>query len=156
MTQSSAVFSARSAASKFLPANQTSEAFVLERLIARNPSSDWVSELETRFRDFNNLAAGWDGYGGQPIDFHCARFTEQVLEQLSRSDLPAPSLVPLSNGTLQFEWHLNDFDLEVEVHGPLEMSCYRNDLLSGEEEERLLRADLLHLRKWLNDMAARN
>lgn len=156
MAQSSAVFSKKSAAPKFMPWSQTNEAFVLQRLIARSLNSDWVSELEAHFRDFNNLPVGWDGYQGQPVDFHCARFTEQVLEQLSRSDLPAPSLVPLSNGTLQFEWHINNFDVEVEVHGPLEMSCFRYDLDTGEEEEMLVKADLLPLRKWIDDLASRN
>lgn len=133
-----------------------SEVFTPKRVIAQLPVSAWVQALSNQFKKLNDLSRGWDGYNGQPIDFHCSRFTEQVLDQLSRADIPEPSLVPLSNGRLQFEWHMNQYDLEVEVQGPLDMLCYRYDHLTDEEEEIELSADLLPLRNWLDELASRN
>jgi len=134
---------------------QSSQVFSPKRIIVHSPNSNWATALAGRFKEFNNLGVGWDGYDGRPIDFHSARFTEQILDQLSRDDLPPPSLVPLSNGRLQFEWHMNGFDIEVEVHAPLDFSCYRFDLPTGVEEEIELSADLLPLRNWLDELSKR-
>ena len=134
----------------------SSEVFTRERIIARTPNSNWVQALSGKFTEMNNFQEGWDGYDGLPIDFHCARFTEQILDQLSRRDVPAPSLVPMSNGRLQFEWHLNQLDIEVEVHGPLDLTCYMRDLSTGEEQEMELSSDLMPLNKWLDDLASKN
>lgn len=57
----------------------------------------------------------WDSYGGLPIDrkmIYSARF---VLSQIMADDTPAPSVVPMSNGSVQFEWDIGGWGIEVEM-----------------------------------------
>ena len=50
-----------------------------------------------------SLADGWDGYGGAPITEAAMRVARAI------------HVVPTCNGGIQVEWHVNGWDLEVEV-----------------------------------------
>ena len=65
-----------------------------------------------------------------------------MLQQISRPDIPKPSIVPTVSGNVQFEWHTNDIDLEIEVKSQVLVSVFFVDLRSGEENEYELDYDL--------------
>ena len=39
-----------------------------------------------------------------------------VLGQIMTDDMPAPDVVPTYEGGVQFEWHRNGIDIEIEIH----------------------------------------
>lgn len=118
--------------------------------------STWNEQLLKRFNQLTKLPQGWDGYRGQAVSFACASFASQILERLCIEDLVAPSLVPGSDGTMQIEWHKNRYDIELDVLGPNSVHAYRNDQVSGLEEELDVQNDLTEVMDWLRSMTVRN
>ena len=124
------------------------------RVRVSNPRSPWVKELEKRFNVLTSLRKGWDGYVGLPVSFTCAQFAANVIERLYTDALPPPQLVPMSDGTLRLEWHMNQYDLEIEVLAPYEVVAFRTDLKTDEEQEIEVQTDFTELAEWVSDLAA--
>jgi len=115
--------------------------------------SNWVSELASRFEDLVTLKPGWDGYHGIPVSFSNATFAANLLETLCSEALPAPSLVPGSDGTLQLEWHINGYDLEIDVLGANNVVATRFCHQTDEEDEINLNNDFSELVQWIDELA---
>ncbi len=124
------------------------------RVRVANTRSAWVKELEDRFDELTSLPRGWDGYAGAPVSFNCAQFAANLIERLCINTLPAPQLVPMPDGTIRLEWHMNEFDLEIDVLGPYNVLAYRADLLTDEEEEIEIQTDFSELSEWVSKLAA--
>lgn len=130
-------------------------AFVYSRVQIPGQRSAWNDALRKRFDHLCRLPLGWDGYQGQPVSFSCANFAASVLERLYADDLPLPSLVPGSDGTLQIEWHKSQLDIELDILAPNKVMAYRNDDITGEDEEVEIETDFTVVSSWLNEMKAR-
>ncbi|MEZ5537659.1 MAG: hypothetical protein R3F02_18825 [Thiolinea sp.] len=104
-------------------------------------TSDWVVNLGERLNSLTSLPPNWDGYSGVPVSFDCAQFAANLIEQLYVDGVPAPQLVPGSDGTLQMEWHVNQFDIEIDILAPYDVTAMRYDLMSDTEEELKLKTD---------------
>lgn len=124
------------------------------RVRVMHPGSAWVEELEERLDVLTKLRRGWDGYSGAPVSFPCAHFAANLIEALHTSSIPAPQLVPMANGTVRLEWHMNEFDVEVDVLGPYDVVAYRADHLNGSEDEIEIQTDFTELAEWVADLAA--
>lgn len=120
--------------------------------ISRHSSSEWSAALAERFNKLTGLPRGWDGYDGKPVSFTCSHFAAQLLERLYDSEIPFPSLVPGSDGTVQIEWHINQYDIEVDVLGAFDVVATRYDCLTGHSEELELDADFTQLARWISDL----
>ena len=129
-------------------------AFPLSRRItlSRHSANEWTSALVGKFNQLTALRLGWDGYTGRPVSFTCAMFAAQLIERLFDEAIPPPSLVPGSDGTLQFEWHMNGYDVEVDVLGDYNVIATRYDCLDGTEEELELDTDFTALAGWISEL----
>jgi hypothetical protein len=65
-------------------------------------------------RDLLQLPGDWDGYGAVQIQERIAQKALMVLVEVMENDAPAPSVVPLSDGGIQVEWHRRGRSLEIE------------------------------------------
>lgn len=61
------------------------------------------------------LPNGWDSYGARRVDGERVKATLDLLLELLCDDTPPPSCVPVSDGSVQLEWHTGGVDLEVSV-----------------------------------------
>lgn len=120
--------------------------------LSRHSESEWAKALNGKFNELTALQLGWDGYAGRPVSFTCASFAANLLERLFDEALPPPSLVPGSDGTLQFEWHLNEYDVEVDVLGAFEVVATRHDHQTGTAEELELDTDFTMLAGWISEL----
>lgn len=114
-----------------------------------HPNSRWIRDLTDRFDELTSLPDGWDGYSGQPVSFSCAQFAANLIERLFVDSIPEPQLVPGSDGTLQLEWHLNQFDLEIDVLAPYKVIAYLFDHMTGREDEIEVQTDFTELAEWV-------
>lgn len=149
LSQSSSAF--QDEVPNFVPSDSvTSSLFPRDvRVRVAQPRSRWVTELKDRFNRLTSLEPGWDGYAGLPVSFTCAQFAANLIERLYVEGVPAPQLVPGSDGTVQFEWHRNEFDVEIDVLGPYEVVAVRRNLRTGEVEELDLQTDFTPLSHWI-------
>ena len=93
----------------------------------------WFPTIDLKIRSLARLRDNWDGYGGSPIDHETLVFSIDVLGQFLRPSLPEPQIVPTPQGGLQFEWHTNGVDLEIEIREPY-VGVYFKDLTAPDEE----------------------
>ncbi len=64
------------------------------------------------------LERGWDGYGGLPVKREVLQFALRILAAVMDDTAVSPQIVPISDGSLQLEWHKRDVHLEVHVLAP--------------------------------------
>lgn len=129
-------------------------AFNQHRVLVDEPSP-WVASLDKRFNDLTSLPIGWDGYKGVPVLYTVAKFASLILSRLYVTGLPAPSLVPGSDGTLQIEWHINQYDVELDILNVNSIFASRYDCLSGAEESFSLSNDVTIPSRWMHDLVAK-
>lgn len=132
----------------------TSTIFPQHRVRVPNHNSRWMKELASRFDEVVGLDTGWDGYSAVPVSFSIAQFAAQMVERLCIPNVPAPSLVPGSDGSLQVEWHVAGFDIELDVSAPLEVEAYRRNHDTGEEDEINIESDFTQIAHWISEVAA--
>lgn len=133
--------------------SQTSTIFPQHRVRVASHDSRWMKELASRFDEIVGLSRGWDGYAGVPVSFSTAQFAAQMIERLCVPDVPTPSIVPGSDGSLQVEWHVGGFHIELDVTAPLEVEAYRMNQLTGEEDELDVESDFTQIAQWVSDVA---
>ena len=102
------------------------------------PLPGWFDPVMQGFADLITLDPKWDSYRGKIIERAVIEKAIAVLDALLTPTSPAPSIVPLSSGGLQVEWHRSDQDLEI-VFEPRQTPefSYKN-ARSGAEEEGLV------------------
>lgn len=135
---------------------QESSAFTSHRVLVRELHTDWAVGLQDRLDELTSLPIGWDGYGGRPVSFQCAFFVANMLETLCNActgDVPAPSLVPGGDGSVQVEWHRNMFDVELDVLDAQNVVATRVNLRSGGEESIAIQNDFSGIVNWICELS---
>lgn len=131
----------------------TSTVFTQHRVIVKTHTSVWMQHLASRFDEIVSLAKGWDGYSAVPVAFGTAEFAAQMIERLCISEVPVPSIIPGSDGSLQVEWHAGGFDIELDVQGPNEVEAYRLNQATGATDELELESDFSQIASWLTELS---
>lgn len=113
--------------------------------------TEWQLNAIKKVLSFKSLAPNWDSYGS-PGPANCAiQAALSFLIDIPFSSLPAPRIVPVSGGGLQFEWTRGERELEVEVRpeGSIEILKVENGLPLDDEDGPLLAGDINPLFYWL-------
>jgi hypothetical protein len=80
--------------------------------VPREPPK-WFSVTLASLTRLLNLQDNWDSYGGRKPQHIAVIQGLKLLSQVMANNTPAPSVVPLSDGGIQFEWHRKSQDLEI-------------------------------------------
>jgi hypothetical protein len=75
----------------------------------------WAMPVIRRCLELLALPADWDHHGAAPISPDALSPVLHFLRRVMRPQTSAPSLVPLSDGGIQIEWHQAGVDVEVPV-----------------------------------------
>lgn len=95
-----------------------------------------LTMLDAKLDDVANLRPGWDGHGSPPVDPAVIRAVRAWGRTMPGWLLaPAPSVVPLSSGGLQLEWHDGPRVLELEFEGPATIHYLKWEPDAGVEDE---------------------
>ena len=103
---------------------------------------DWLPEARRQIGDLLALAPGWDSYSARQISGAAGARAFELLEQQTQRDTPRPSIVPMSRGGIQIEWHLRNLNIEITVQAegsPVEV--WYEDLCDGSEHEFVVADD---------------
>ena len=77
--------------------------------------SKMLNELKDKCIEFTNLKRGWDGFKASPVSIERANVAINLINQIIKSNIPRPSIVPTYDGSIQLEWHLKNYELEIEL-----------------------------------------
>ena len=107
---------------------------------------DWRWQAEQRLVELCCLVRGWDGHNGRPVNRDTAEFAATVIASIMLPTVPMPSIMPLSYGGIQVEWHRNRWDVEIEISEPYHINVYTRNIDNGSETHTSLHANLSGLR----------
>jgi hypothetical protein len=99
----------------------------------------WVEATVRSFVEIARLSENWDSYGGRAIERDLIVNALETLAVVMRDNFPAPSVVPLSDGGLQIEWHRKQKDLELVFSPDEEPYFFYYDKAAGKEDEGSIR-----------------
>lgn len=84
------------------------------------------------------LPAGWDSFGGPPLQQQAIESALSVLKLAARIGLPPPQLGPVSGGGIQLEWRVQSAWLEMYVWPDGKVETLRgHEGCSGDEEKEM-------------------
>jgi hypothetical protein len=127
--------------------------FAASRIEADEP--EWLRPVVGELESLLRLPTNWDSYGARPIDPRAAGATLSLLTATMQPNTPIPSIVPMSRGDIQVEWHLRGMDIEVVVPAEGPIRIWQEDLRNGTEHEFTLDQDQEPLRAILRELTAR-
>jgi hypothetical protein len=96
--------------------------------------SVWFRSALKRINQLTALAVGWNSYGAQEVQADMAMEAVEFLTKVTYPGIAAPSIVPLSDGGIQLEWHRGGLDVEVTFSDD-DAGLYIVDRESGEAVE---------------------
>ena len=124
-------------------------------LSAAPPS--WLRTIKAQIEECATFKAGWDSYNAKPVSAIACAAAYRIIRELAARETPMPSVVPTSDGYLQFEWHVNDVDLEIRVLSTTKIEVSfedsRDELPPMEDSE--FQYDFRDLKKTIDLLAGR-
>jgi hypothetical protein len=102
------------------------------------PLPAWFDIVMQGFADLITLEPNWDSYRGKAIEGAVINRAMTLLDALLKPASPPPSIVPLSSGGLQVEWHRDDRDLEIVFEPRQQPEFYYKSATGVEEDGSLL------------------
>lgn len=75
----------------------------------------WTRDVTAKLDAIAALPHNWDGDGGDPVPHRIVTAAGELLLPLARMQPPVPRIAPVLGGGLQFEWHIGDRELEIEI-----------------------------------------
>jgi hypothetical protein len=118
--------------------------------------ASWLPEAKRLLIELSELPPNWDSYGGKPLSPAMRAEASALLEQIAEPGLPMPAIVPTTDGSIQFEWHERDIDLELRIRSQSLAELFFEDgrgVVPPIEED--LRYDLTPFRRALEVLLAR-
>jgi hypothetical protein len=107
------------------------EASAVVSLDSRRVQPAWERDIDATLCRYVELPSNWDSYGGKPLREDTKRFALQILSSVMNERTPVPSLVPVSTGGVQCEWHQNGLDIELYIEAPYECELTVYDHVTG-------------------------
>jgi hypothetical protein len=116
----------------------------------------WLAQAVQEVRTLCTLQPGWDSYAAREIRAEAAATAVELLQEAARLGCPRPSIVPMSRGGIQIEWHVRNMNIECTIPGegaPVEV--WYEDLTDRSEHEIAVEQDPSPLRAVLSTLASR-
>jgi hypothetical protein len=102
-----------------------------------------------------DLKDGWDTYSAKRVSPQTGIFALQVLDAVMRDRSPIPSVVPTPIGGIQFEWHLENLDIEIHVEEPYSIDVLFEDRRDDEIREFSISSDLRQIYEIIGILTSR-
>lgn len=102
---------------------------------SQTPTPVWIEPTISGFIGIQTLPDNWNTYGARKVNRDLISQSLAVLELIMEATSPAPSIVPLSDGGLQLEWHRKQQDLEIAFTADEAPRFYYENRTTGLEQE---------------------
>ena len=94
-----------------------------------------IQDLKQKCIEFTKLKFGWDGYDAIPATSETANLAMRIIDRLIKPNVPKPGIVPVCDGAIQIEWHVKNYEFEIEITKPTEVEVLFADSKTDEVYE---------------------
>ncbi len=120
------------ASTTFFPMNSTHARRTIpgstgSRVIPVRELSGWQIEALRKLADFEKLHPNWDSYGSPRISDGVIDMAVELVRNANFDNVPAPRIIPISGGGIQFEWGKGAREIELEIHPDLSIEALIED-----------------------------
>lgn len=126
----------------------------IEIVLEKKPPN-WISQIAEVLSSYRWLPNNWDSYGARGTNFRCIVVAIQILARIVDEKTPKPSVVPTTQGGVQFEWHTKGIDLEIEICPTMRIFAAFEDNQQKEEWEGEITEDFSLLESIIETLASR-
>jgi hypothetical protein len=124
---------------------ERSDGFSDEAVSSERQVPQWWTEAIQRISLLLDLSDNWDSYGAKAPNISIAYCAVDILQEIALPGIPQPTIVPTPRGNIQFEWHEQGIDLELEVLSQAKISVSFEDSETGLEWDKELNYNLTPL-----------
>ncbi len=78
-----------------------------------SPAAQWLRDAIFEVEQLTRLPDGWNTYGASSVSASAATQAVTFLVDHAYAEIARPSVVPLTDGGIQLEWHRGGIDLEI-------------------------------------------
>ena len=111
---------------------------------------DVSPRIVARLEGLQALETNWDGYNGRATKPAIARFASDVLGKVMDKNTPEPFLAPGGDGTVQAEWHIGGYTVELHFISGKQIDANRKNNDTGKWETATVSADnLSKIAEWV-------
>ena len=96
----------------------------------------FVVGVQADIESLRRLPPNWDGYGAPRIDPKVIEAAKSFITRLPENLAFRPHVVPMSNGSIQLEWHEGPKSLELEFESHRQIRYLQWQPEAGIEEEK--------------------
>ena len=114
---------------------------------------DWLTGVVTELNRVANLPPNWDSYGALAVGQRTLEHAFHVVVALMDVRNPVPQVGATVKGGVEFEWHSDGRDLEIQVEGPLQVHAYFYDENVAEEWEDEIDIELDRIKPYLDRLS---
>lgn len=93
------------------------------RVILVRELSGWQIDALRKLADFEKLHPNWDSYGSPRISDGVIDVAVELIRNAIFDNVPAPRIIPISGGGIQFEWGKGAREIELEIHPDLSIEA---------------------------------
>ena len=65
--------------------------------------------------EFTKLRNGWDEFTASPVPIEKANVAMHLIDRIVNINVPKPSIAQTYDGSIQIEWHMKNYELEIEI-----------------------------------------
>ena len=106
----------------------------------------WSKQTMQQLTGISALRTDWDSYGAPAISPSTIRRAYRLIQSIAEERIPPPRCVPTPEGSIQLEWHTDDFDLEVLLMPGTQLEVvFEDHRREFAEYEKVLRSDVAPL-----------
>jgi hypothetical protein len=116
----------------------------------------WFRKIRAEVEALKLLPENWDSYGAPKLNRVLLGAALPMLAQVVSPKTPRPSVVPTSDGAVQFEWYTRGFEIQVRVVSSSKFHLSATDLRGVlNEVDSELDFDLRPLTQVIDELSAR-
>jgi len=102
------------------------------QLLSEPPLPQWWGNIEKKIIELYSLENNWDTYGAKKLEYKVL-YDSIIFLKEPMFYAPEPRVIPISNGSVQYEWRKGDRELVINFKNKDEISIYYFDESAAEE-----------------------
>ena len=111
--------------------NASANTVSLQSVVDTMRTAMLVETVSNRLQSLRSLHERWDGYGAVPVDPRALDYAGELFAEIACPNLTMPSVVPTTDGGVDFEWHTASHHIAISIDAPGRFRAFLQNRQNG-------------------------